>query len=392
MNIPPQRVRAGAGASLTTRGKRPVLRGLLMLLLTLCAVRAAGPDEDYLAVYGIINQAEALSASGKTGLAHAKYAEAQAALVQFQRANPTWNSRIVSFRLNYLAEKLAATLEASIASEASPVRLLGAGSEPRSALRLHPAVGDQQTLSMNLNIAMTTSVAGNAMPAMNLPAMLLTMEVVVKEISADGVITYQVVFSDATVAADTNVTAAVAEAMKSSLANVRGMTGTGKMSDHGIIKSMEMKLPGAGDPQLSQTLEQMKESFASAVTPLPEEPIGPGAKWEYKNHLKSQGMTIDQTMNYELVAIEGNRLTLRSTVAQKASNQKIQSPAMPGLKLDLNQLNGNGTGSTTFDLAHIMPTSAALAQKTEISMGMNVGQQKQAMDMKMDLNVTIQSK
>lgn len=226
----------------------------------------------------------------------------------------------------------------------------------------------------------------------DMPAMLMTMDFGVKDISADGEITYTMVFSDATVAADTNTPPAIAAAMKSSLASIRGMTGTGRMSSHGIVKGVEIKLPAAADPQMSKTMDQMKESFSSSSTPLPEEAVGPGAKWEYQTRIKSQGMTIDQNLHYELIAIEGDRLTLRSTITQNAANQKIQNPAMPGLKVDLTKMTGNGTGSSTFDLGRIMPVSGTLAEKTEVIMDMNVGQQKQTMDIKMDMNITFESK
>lgn len=65
---------------------------------------------------------------------------------------------------------------------------------------------------------------------------------------------------------------------------------------------------------------------------------------------------------------------------------------MPGLKVDLTKMTGNGTGSNTFDLGRIMPVSGTLAEKTEVVMNMNVGQQKQTVDMKMDMNVTIETK
>jgi hypothetical protein len=164
------------------------------------------------------------------------------------------------------------------------------------------------------------------------------------------------------------------------------------MSDHGIVKGVEMKLPATADPQLKQTLDQMKESFTSSSTPLPEEAVGPGAKWEYQTRLKSQGMTIDQTINYELVSREGDRLTLRSILTQNAASQKIQNPAMPGLKVDLEKMTGTGTGSSTFDLARIMPLTGTLAEKMEVVMGMNAGQQKQDMNMKMDMTVTLETK
>src|ERR1019366_3447718 len=284
---------------------------IMLVLLTLCAVRADAQDKDYLVIYGIMGQADTLSAGGQTTQAHAKYAEAQLALAQFQRENPAWNIKTVSFRLNYLAEKLAATAaktvtpenntaattvkkEAAPAAPKSPVKLRDAGSEPRTVLHLHPRVGDQQTVIMTMKMAMPTSAAGKEMPAMDMPAMLMTMDFGVKDISADGDITYTMVFSDATVAADTNTPPAIAAAMKSSLASIRGMTGTGRMSSHGIVKGVEIKLPATADPQMSKTMDQMKESFSSSSTPLPEEAVGPGAKWEYQTRIKSQGMTIDQ--------------------------------------------------------------------------------------------------
>ena len=382
---------------------------IMLVLLTFCAARADAQDKDYLVIYGIMGQADTLSAGGQTSQAHAKYAEAQLALAQFQRKNPAWNIKTVSFRLNYLAEKLAATSaktvapenntaattvkkEAAPAAPKSPVKLLDAGSEPRTVLHLHPRVGDQQTVIMTMKMAMTTSAAGKEMPAMDMPAMLMTMDFGVKDISDAGEITYTMVFSDATVAADTNTPPAIAAAMKSSLASIRGMTGTGRMSSHGIIKGVEIKLPAAADPQMSKTMDQMKESFSSSSIPLPEEAVAPGAKWEYQTRIKSQGMTIDQNLHYELIAIEGDRLTLRSTITQNAANQKIQNPAMPSLKVDLTKMTGSGTGSSTLDLGRIMPVSGTLAEKTEVIMDMNVGQQKQTMDMKMDMSVTLETK
>lgn len=380
---------------------------LFALLLTLGAAQAEGPDEDYLAIYGVIDQADTLNTSGKTSQAHAKYVEAKQALTLFQRANPGWSAQTVSYRMNYLAEKVAATSGEVVAPEKSaatavkksgasaaksPVKLLAAGGEPRTVLRLHPTVGDKQTMSMTMKMAMDMGAAGSQMPAMDIPPMLMTMDVEVKEVSTAGEITFEVVYTDATVAADTNVAPAMASAMKTSLAGIRGMTGTGKMSSQGVVKEMEMKLPAGADPQLSQTMEQMKDSFSSFGIALPEEAVGPGAKWEHQTRLKSQGMTIDQTIKYELVASEGDRLTLRSTITQHAANQKMESPAMPGMKMDLNKMTGTGTGSTTLDLGKVIPVAGTMDEKTEISMGMNIGQQKQTMDMKMKMHITLEAK
>jgi hypothetical protein len=85
-------------------------------------------------------------------------------------------------------------------------------------------------------------------------------------------------------------------------------------------------------------------------------------------------------------------LAIVNTMTQKAANQKIQNPAMPGMNVDLNKMTGTATGGSTFDLAHIMPVSGTIDDTTEIVMSINRGQQPQTMDMKMHVNVTLEAK
>ena len=321
---------------------------------------------------------------------------------------------MVSYRVKYVAAKAAATSEQAVASDTAPaatseptavttaqpapiaapaaVKLLDAGSEPRTVLRLHPTAGDKQAVTMTMKMEMTMFLADKPMPSTPMPAMVMSMDVAVKDVAADGDITYSLLLGDTTVAADTNTAPAMASAMKTALSSIRGMNGTGKMSSRGIIKGIEMKLPAGADPQFSQITDQMKDSFAGSSTALPEEAVGPGARWEYKTKLKSQGMTIDQTITYELVAVDGDRLTFRDTITQNAANQKIQSPAMAGVKVDLNRMTGTGTGSGTYDLATSCRWPNSLDEKTEVSMGMNTGQKQQNMDMKMAISVTLEAK
>lgn len=378
---------------------------LCLLLLTFCAGSALAQDDDYLAIIGIMDKAEALGVAGKTSEAHSKYIQAQRALATFQTANPGWNKPTVSYRLKYLRDKIADTsshvvavestsdtsgTKAVVAAGKSPVKLLAAGSEPRQVVRLHPAVGDKQTTVMTMKMAMEMGVAGKAMPAMDIPPMVLTMSMEVKDVSAEGEIAYQMEITDAAVDAGTNGANTMAAAMKTALGGMRGLAGIGKMTTQGIVKSMEMKLPASAAPQLAQTMGQMKDSFSSSAIALPNEAIGEGAKWEYKSRLKSQGMMLDQTFTYELVSIAGDQLTLRSTIQQSAANQKIESSAMPGMKMNLNQLTGEGSGDTTLDLGKIVPTAASMESKTQ--MGMNAGAQKQNLDMRMSLKLTLEAK
>ena len=386
----------------------------MMLLLLACVARAESPDDKYLNIIGIIDQADSLTANGQTALARTKYLQAQAALAAFKRENATANPKAVAYRMNYLADKIAATtMKSEPADSGNPtgtqtshgekravvssavthqVRLLATGVEPRKVLRLHPNVGDKQSFGMTSQMAMAMTMGATPTPAMKLPATQMNLDVTVKDIAANGDISYETVISDASVVSNPDVMPLVAETMQASLSKFKGVAGTGKLSDRGFILGTEMKLPADADPQASQSMEQMKDTLSSTAIPLPEEAVGPGARWEVKAKLKSQGMTIDQTVTYELVSIEDTRITLKSTSAQNAANQKIQSPAMPGMKLDLNKMTGTGTGTTTFDLAKLMPTEGNSEEHTEMIMEMNMGGQKQSMTSKTDVNVQMGAK
>ena len=65
------------------------------------------PDDQYVAIYSQIQQADSLQSTGQSRQALAAYAEAQTQLQKFQKIYPDWDQKIVSYRLNYLAGKIA---------------------------------------------------------------------------------------------------------------------------------------------------------------------------------------------------------------------------------------------------------------------------------------------
>jgi len=399
----------GPGVGEQTRTNLKRFSGLLVLALVLgfCLLAQADVgDDQYLQIYGLIQQADELNSSGKAALAKAKYQEAQTALKSFKSDYPNWNVKLVTYRLSYVVQKLAALSEkprtaiGTDASEAqsatstatSQVKLLEAGAEPRKVLRLHPNPGDKQTLRLTLKMSIETKMGEMQSQAMKLPAMTMNMDTTVKGVSDKGDITYDLMMGDTTLADDPGGNAQLGELMKAALGGVKGMTGTGTVSSRGIAKGMEFKVPTDADAQTRRVMDQMKDSFSSIAAPFPEEAVGPGARWEAKIPIKSQGMTIDQTSTCELVSIEGERATTKNTFTQRASNQKVESPAMPGLKVDLNKMVGTGTGQSTLDLGKLLPVAGTTDLHSETDMAMNMGGQKQPISTKMDLNVHLESK
>ncbi|MGD0208442.1 MAG: tetratricopeptide repeat protein [Verrucomicrobiota bacterium] len=88
--------------------KRLVALLILILAARLPQARAQqGPDDQYIIIYSLMQQADSLDSSGQPRQALAQYVQVQGELEKFQKIYPDWSPRIVNFRLKYLAEKIA---------------------------------------------------------------------------------------------------------------------------------------------------------------------------------------------------------------------------------------------------------------------------------------------
>ena len=143
------------------------LVGAILLLLA-AVVRAEGPDDQYVAIYALMQEADALNDAGQGQQALVKYTEAQAALIRFPSTYPGWNEKVVSFRLNYLASKLtplvtkfgAKAAASPIPGPAETVAPKVAATETNAALRdlqdeLRRLQADNTTLAAKLKEALS---------------------------------------------------------------------------------------------------------------------------------------------------------------------------------------------------------------------------------------------
>jgi hypothetical protein len=407
------------GAGTRVRAKVNWLSGLLALalLLGLCPTRAEDADDQYLQIYGLIQQADDLSANGKRIPAGAKYLEAYNGLKDFKKNYPDWNVKLVAARLKYVTQQITALSEEPRAAVASgttnasgaktetkaatptpsgPLKLLGAGAEPRKALRLHPAAGDKQKLTLNTKVALDMKMSDGQPSPIKLPSTTATIdipvEITVKEVSSKGDISYEVALGDTSAAeAPAGGAPPAAQAQKSPVGGIKGLSATGTISSHGFSKGLDFKAPPGADPQTRMLLDLLKDVFIQFVTPLPEEAVGSGAKWEVKAPVQSHSIKIDQTANYELVSVEGETYKTKSTSSQKAGpNQKIDNPIMPGMKVDLTKWTAKGTNEFSLDATKLMPTSGSMELHSE--MGMGLGVPGQGINMKMDVSLHIEAK
>jgi Flp pilus assembly protein TadD len=84
----------------------------LVWLLSAAGAAAQGPEDQYMHIYSLLQEADHCNDAGQAREALAKYTEAQAALAKFPTLFPGWNENLIRFRLNYVTSKLAPLMAA----------------------------------------------------------------------------------------------------------------------------------------------------------------------------------------------------------------------------------------------------------------------------------------
>jgi tetratricopeptide (TPR) repeat protein len=85
----------------------------LFAILTLaCRILAAteGPDDRFVTAYGLIQQGDSLLQQGQQSIALERFQSAETALKELQSNFPNWNEKVVTYRLNYVRQKIAPLL------------------------------------------------------------------------------------------------------------------------------------------------------------------------------------------------------------------------------------------------------------------------------------------
>jgi cytochrome c-type biogenesis protein CcmH/NrfG len=175
----------------------------LLALAVAVAASAQVADDQYVRVYSMVEAADKLKSQGDARAAVTRYLEAQVALRELQQTFPTWNPKLVGFRLEYVTSQLGALTEknpnvakeATKAAEPSPETQLKSLEEEitrltsqnalleaklREALRVQPAAIDPRELEkadqrikqlqkerdlLNVTLEQSAARANNGTPA-----------------------------------------------------------------------------------------------------------------------------------------------------------------------------------------------------------------------------------
>jgi hypothetical protein len=272
------------------------------------------------------------------------------------------------------------------------VKLLDAGSEPRRALRMHSKAGDTESTVMTMKMSMEMPGAAAGGQAIKIPAMSMPMDLTVQSVAPNGDITYTMVMREPGVADEPGANPMMVQAMKTALATFKGLAMNGVVSDRGLVKQIDMKIPADADPTMRQSMDQMKDNMSNMGAPFPQEAIGPGAKWEVKTHINSGGIAVEQTATYQLASLNGDQWSAKCTMDQNAGKQAIQNPSLGSAKMNLLKLTSKGGGTINSDLSRIVPLHGNVDVHLDMASEIVMAQTNQPMTMKMDMNIKMESK
>jgi hypothetical protein len=269
------------------------------------------------------------------------------------------------------------------------VTLLSPGAAPRAALRY--AIGGDYKSHMDLTMLMGMSMVLPGLPSqpMQMPAMRMGADVGVRNVAPTGDVTFDFAYTSVSVdqTAGTDPTlASLIQSMDADFKNVRGST---TMNTRGATHGSKMDLSKLADGRMGQMMGSLGSSLDSLTVPLPEEAVGPGARWESRQTIQSNGLEVYQKTLWELVAVEGKTVRLKTTIEQTAPPQSMSNPALPaGTDVSLAKFTGAGGGTVTLRLDSLVPTSE-VNSTTNMTMSVNAGGSTQQMSVGLTLKMTI---
>jgi hypothetical protein len=242
------------------------------------------------------------------------------------------------FALLHARPVTAQTPEMPTLSVPSPpvVKVLSTGAEPRRVLRYTVAGPSKERVDMTMQMSLAMTMGDVSLPAPQIPAMHMGVNIDVTGVNAAGDISFTFGYADFT-AEGAPLPGEIADMIKNA-------TGSVTMSNRGIVKAMAFDAGASSNPMLKQLMSSAGIEKLSA--PLPEEPLGVGARWEVEQALNIGGVTTTQKTIYELVSLDAASATMKLTLTQGAAGQKLTLPQMPpGADVSLISMDGTGSGT-----------------------------------------------
>ncbi len=259
------------------------------------------------------------------------------------------------------------------------IRLDAAGDAPRAVLRYEPKPRGSETIAMTMRVTARHRIPGAPVAKMKL-GVRFVMKVSVAEKLPQGQVRYRFEIVDAQLTGGEGVDAVVLSSNKADVKRVIGTSGTVVVDRRGFRMHHTLTLPDAVSDLMKQNIRAAQLSLDQLSSPFPKKAVGVGAKWEHLQTVVQNGIRVEQTTAFELVALKHGRGTLRFRIGQTAPRQVVTLPGLPdGVETEVLSWTGSGSGELSFDLWRFVPLRASVNIESDTTLAISAdGQAMQA--------------
>jgi Family of unknown function (DUF6263) len=264
------------------------------------------------------------------------------------------------------------------------VEVLRDGSEPREALRLAPPAGASAQVAMTLRLGIEQSGASDA--SLEAPPIRATIDTALQDTTPTGDFHATFAYPSFDVLRGGGASASQRRSVERTLAPFDGLSGELTVTPRGELVDSNLEIPPTADTEATQLLTQIGDQFRDLTIPLPETPVGVGARWRATTQLRLNGIETRQVNEYRLKKRTGTTLELDVQGTQTARRQTIESG---NVTLRVKSYKTTFRGTTTIDLTRLLPVESSVRgsgdQTFDVEAGDESGELRQHLDLRIDV-------
>jgi hypothetical protein len=295
---------------------------------------------------------------------HDKVSRGSSAAPEASRAEPGGNAAApASASASASAPPPEPSPAAVSAKGAVTIQLLGAGAEPRKALRYVFHQGESIPFRMRIDMVMDMTVSAPTPSSTQAPRsihqILPTIEcggvTNTKRVDADGTAHRNGSFSGMSVIGRPGVQPEIQAKMEEMLRGVGNLPFDDVIDTRGQISDSHMDLSAVHEPKMLESMQQMTDSMSALTLTWPTEPVGVGAKWEIVSNF-GQGKSFARDVIVTLVSVKGSKLKLEMTSTVTGAPRTVVTS---GTAVHLGATSSTGTGKLEISLDPLLTHSTS---------------------------------
>jgi len=282
-----------------------------------------------------------------------------------------------------LSPSPVASIESTAPGPRSSVKLLDHGQEPLRPLHYAWHADQKERMEIELRTAISADIGG-ARKDSTLPPLHIVVAIEPRSVTPAGDLRFGWHVESAKPGLpDAGAPDAMMAGWSAQLVPVEHLSGTALVNAHGVSRGVTLDSGTAGDAGAdSEMVVQVLQMLRDVAAPLPDEPVGKGARWQKLSTLDAKNGHATQTDTFTLLDAPADTGALDDVFAQTASPQALPSPTGGGgSPAMVDSLLTSGSAKVRFDLSRLVPqqsldgtTSMALsAPSSRMNMVMRLG-------------------